>query len=52
MSKPIFLYPSLNDELRDGVFQAKNIPFITLIMMNLKKSSSMSQQTLVPLLIV
>ena len=23
MSKPIFLYPSLNDELRDGVFQAK-----------------------------
>ena len=23
MSKPIFLYPSLNDELKDGVFQAK-----------------------------
>ena len=23
MSKPIFLYPSLNDELKDGIFQAK-----------------------------
>lgn len=23
MSKPIFLYPSLNEELKEGVFQAK-----------------------------